>query len=239
MRDQRTRDRLVGAALAVLVMVLVLVLAVVGLLWWASEPAPDDTAPPPGTGQGAVAGTGTADQSAVEVPADLAADETWLGDVALEAGAVVTPDSRLRDVDAVARQLRAGPDGVVAGGLDVQATVPFEVVARELGEDTTVRAAEGSRAAVVRTVDLLGRRLRVVATGTVDVADGRLVVHPESVDVGGPAVLSRTIADVVRELVTIEHTVDGLPDGLVLTDVQVQQDGFRADLQGEDVVLSP
>lgn len=236
MSSQRSKDRLVGAAVAVLVMVLVLVLAVLGLLWWVSEPTADEAAPPRGSGQGprVVTNAGPAQE-----PTDLAADETWLGDVVLEAGAVVTPDSRLRDVDAVARQLRAGPDGVVAGGLDVQATVPFDVVARELGEDTTVRAADDSQATVVRTVEVLGRELRVVATGTVDVVDGRLVVRPQSVDVGGPAVLSRTIADVARELVTIEHTVDGLPDGLVLTDVRVQQDGFRADLVGEEVVLSP
>lgn len=238
MSSQRTKDRLVGAALAVLVMVLASVLAVAGLLWWLSEPADDGTTAPGGTGSGTGSGA-AAGAPPAEAPTDLADDETWLGDVALEAGAVVTPDSRLRDVDAVARQLRAGPEGVVAGGLDVQATVPFEVVARELGEDTTVRAAQGSQAAVVRTVELFGRELRVVATGTVDVEDGRLVVEPQSVDVGGPAALSRRIADLVRELVTIEHTVEGLPEGLVLTDVQVQQDGFRADLQGEDVVLSP
>jgi hypothetical protein len=39
--------------------------------------------------------------------------------------------------------------------------------------------------------------------------------------------------------VTIEQTVEGLPEGLVLRDVAVQDDGFRARLDGVDVRLAP
>lgn len=47
------------------------------------------------------------------------------------------------------------------------------------------------------------------------------------------------IASVVRRSVTIEHEIEGLPEGLVLQDVTVQDDGFRANLRGEDVKLTP
>ena len=42
----------------------------------------------------------------------------------------------------------------------------------------------------------------------------------------------------VRRFATIEHPIEGLPENLVLQDVTVQDDGFRADLSGRDVVLA-
>ena len=225
MSSQRTRDRLTGAEVAV---VLVLA-ALVALLWWISEPAGP-------TGRPAEPPPATAPPGSPAPPADLAADESWLADVVLDAGAVITPGSQLQDVRAVARAVRTGPDGARAGNLVVDATVPFEVVARELGSGIVVRRA-GSRAQVVRTVAVAGRRLRVVATGDVTVVRGRLVVEPRSIDVGGPALLAEGLADVARRLVTIEQDVQGLPEGLVLQRVTVEDDGFRAHLEGEDVRL--
>jgi hypothetical protein len=91
----------------------------------------------------------------------------------------------------------------------------------------------------VRTVELVGRELRVVATGTVEVEDGRLVVEPRNIDLGGPDFIGDAIAAVVRGLVTIEHDIEGLPEGLTLQDVTVREDGFRAGLAGQDVRLLP
>jgi hypothetical protein len=225
MGSQRTKDRLTGAAVTLLVLLLVLVV----LVWWVTEPADDSGEPsqaqPPRP-------------QIAAPPADLSEGETWLSDLVLDAGAVETPDASLRDVTARARNVRNRPTSLDAGWLSVDATVPFEVVAEELGgEGTTVRGDGPSRATVVRDVDVLGRQLRVVATGTVEVVSGRLVVEPRTIDVGGPDFLSRALGDVARALVTIEHDIEGLPEGLVLQDVTVQDDGFRANLQGEDVRL--
>jgi hypothetical protein len=85
----------------------------------------------------------------------------------------------------------------------------------------------------------LGRDIQVVATGTVKVEAGRLLVEPRAIDVGGPAFLAVVTAALVRGLVTIAHDIKGLPEGLVLEDVAVQGDGFRATLRGEDVKLVP
>ena len=137
------------------------------------------------------------------------------------------------------QDIRSGPDGVVAGSLVVDATVPFEVIAEQLGGDgTTVRPAGRSQATVERTVELAGRQLRVEATGTVTVRDGRLVVEPRSIDIGGPDVLGEGLAGLARGLVTIEHSFETLPPGLVLEEVTVQDDGFRAHLVGQDVDLA-
>lgn len=228
MDGQRTKDRLMGAAATLL---LLLVLAVV-LLWWVSEPGGDSAAP------GEQPGTAGPDRPpAAAPPSDLAEGETWLTGLTLDADVVVTPDASLTDVRAVAQDVRNTPTSLDAGWLAVDATVPFEVVADQLGEGTTVRGEDEDRATVVRTVDLLGREFRVVATGTVEVESGRLVVEPRSIDLGGPAFLADALGSAARALVTIEHSIEGLPEGLVLQEVTVQDDGFRANLQGEDVRL--
>lgn len=229
MSRTRAKDRITGAV----AMLGVLVLGT-GVAWWVvTEPAggapgpeatgPDRSAAPPDS----------------RPPSDLGPDAVWLGDLGLRSGTVVTPDSELLDVRASGRDVVTGPDGLVAGAVAVRATVTFHVVAAELGEDTVVRPAGGGQAEVLRTVEVLGRELSVAATGTVEVQGGRLVVEPRSIDLGGPQLLSEALADVVRELVTITHDIEGLPDGLVLRDVEVRPDGFRARLSGEDVRLVP
>jgi LmeA-like phospholipid-binding len=226
----RAKDWLIGAV----GMVLILGIAVAIFWWVVSDPAGGSAAgpaPAPTVDAGSTPRT--------EPPADLGGDDVWFGDVALDAGTVVAAGSTLRDVRAVGQDVVTGPDGLVAARLTVDATVPFEVVADEIGNGTVVGAADNGQAMVVRTVEALGREVRVVATGTVEVEAGKLVVEPRSIDVGGPDFLSDATAAVVRGLVTIEHSIEGLPEGLVLQDVAVQGDGFRANLRGEDVKLVP
>jgi len=230
MKRSRIKDGLVGAAIAVLG----LLLAGGLVLWWISEPV-DDSPPadPPRT-------TNADRQQRTEPPSDLVEGETWLGNMVLDAGTLATTESLLHDVTAIGQDVRTGPDSLVAGSLTVDATVPFEVVAEQVGgEGTTVSAASSSQATVERTVELAGRELRVVATGTVKVRNDKLVVEPRSIDIGGPDEVSEALAAVARGLVTIEHSFDALPPGLVLKEVTVQDDGFRANLVGQDVQLVP
>ncbi len=226
----RAKDWLIGAA----GMVIVLGLAV-AIAWWvvsspvrgvAAAPAPSPT-------------TGAEPTLGAEPPADLRGDEVWLADLALDAGTVAIAGSLLHDVRAEGQGVVTGPGGMVAERLAVDATVPFDVVAGELGDGTVVRAADGGQVLVVRTVQVLGRGLDVNATGTVRVDAGRLVVEPRSIDIGGPGFLSDALGAAVRSLVTIEHSIEGLPEGLVLQDVAVQGDGFRARLSGANVKLVP
>lgn len=226
----RAKDWLIGA----IGMLLALGVAVLILWWVVSNPAGAEEAEPISTPT-----VGPERPPAAEPPQNLGADDMWFADLALDAGTVVTPDSVLRNVRAVGHDVITGPDGLGIGRLAVDATVPFEAVADELGEGTVVRAADAGQATVVRTVEALGREVKVTATGTVEVEAGKLVVEPRSIDVGGPAFLSEATAAVVRGLVTIEHEIAGLPEGLTLRGVTVEGDGFRANLGGEDVTLAP
>ena len=227
MDRKRVMDWLLGALGMLVVLVLV---AVTG--WWAvTNPAGAGEATQPSAPD-------SADRpSELKPPGHLRDDQVWLADLKLAAGTVVAAGSSLHDVRAVGVGVITRPDGLVAAGLTVRATVPFAVVADELGGDTAVRAAADGQAMVTRTVEALGRELRLEATGTVEVVAGKIVVEPQSIDLGGPGFLSEALADIVRRLVTIEHPVEGLPDGLVLEDVTVTDDGFRAVLRGHDVRL--
>ena len=110
------------------------------------------------------------------------------------------------------------------------------MVADQFGEGASL-AADGDRAELRRSVTVLGRTVDVRATGTVRAEDGLIVVEPQEIDLGGPDLLSQAVGAAVRELVTIREPVEGVPEGLVLREVTVQDDGFRARLDGTDVRL--
>ena len=227
-RRRRVRDGLVGALVLLLVL---LIVAVVGF-WLLSRPADE----PSGSASPTPAPSAT-DPAGVETPDDLGPDETWLGDVDLSTSVLVSPDGTLLDVVATGRGIRSGPDGITAARLDVEATQPFATVAAGIGGGATLTAADDGRAELRRSVTVLGRTLDVRATGTVRAEDGLIVVEPQEIDLGGPDFLAQAVGAAVRELVTIRQPVEGVPEGLVLQEVTVRDDGFRARLSGTDVRL--
>lgn len=170
-------------------------------------------------------------------PADLAADETWLGTVDLRSADVVSADGDLQDVVASGAGVRFSSDGLRAERLDLDATVPFATVAREVGPDVRIFPAEAGRAGIERTVSILGREVTVQATGTVEADGGQLLIEPETVDLGGPAFLDSAASALARGLVTIRQDVAGVPEGMALTDVEVTEAGFAASLAGTDVTI--
>lgn len=177
--------------------------------------------------------------SRVEPPADLKADETWLGSIDLRSEDVVSADGALTDVHATGSGIRFGADGVRAERLDLDATIPFATVAEQVGPGTRVYAVSGGLAGVEREVSILGRDLTVRATGRVTADGGQLVIEPETIDLGGPSFVDSAVSALARSLVTIRQDVPGVPDGMTLTDVSVSGAGFGVTLTGADVRLNP
>lgn len=163
-------------------------------------------------------------------------DETWLQDVTLTSGEVRTQDGPLRDVTADGSGVRLTPDGLRAEELRLVATLPFETAAEQIGDDIELYAV-GELAGLRRTVEILGRQVRIEATGSVQAVDGRLVIEPETVDLGSFEWIDRVASAAVRSFVTIRHTVTGIPDGLLLDTVEVLPDGFGVELSGSDVSI--
>jgi LmeA-like phospholipid-binding len=185
----------------------------------AAEPPPTASPPPGGP------------------PPDLSEDETWLGAVDLRSADVVSADGSLTDVVASGVGVRFSAEDLRAQRLDIDATIPFETVAEEVGEDVRIFPAGGGLAGIERQVTLLGRDVTVSATGTVVADGGQLLIEPETVDLGGPAFLDAAASALARNLVTIRQDVAGVPEGMTLTDVEVTDAGFAASLTGADVVI--
>ena len=207
-------------ALAVAAVVVVATLPV-------ADPAPPTPSPSPAPGAPGAPGA----------PSSVAEGETWLGDVDLSSSSVLTSDGPLTDVRATGAGVRLTTDGLRAQRLDIGAVLPFATAARQIG-DVELYAAGNGRAGVRRTASVLGREIAIRATGTVRAVDGQLVIEPESVDLGGPGLVDSALSAAASRFVTIRHTVTGLPAGMRLTGVSVQQNGFRATLAGTDVVLT-
>ena len=192
-----------------------------------------------GSGGGAVDAppAPTASGPAARAPADLGTNETWLGSVDLSSADVVSADGDLVDVRASGTGVRFSPNGLRADRLDLDATVPFGTVAAQVGPDVTIYSAGGGLAGIERTVTILGRDIPVEATGSVTADGGRLLIEPDTVDLGGPSFIDSAASALARSLVTIRQPVPGVPEGMALTDVEVTDAGFAASLAGTDVTI--
>ena len=166
----------VGATLAVLVLALVVLVLSLGS---GASGAPAASPTPRPSGSATVA----------QQPADLADDETWLGAVDLRSQDVVSAKGDLVDVVATGSGVRFSQAGLKAQSLDIDATIPFDTVAEQVGQDVTVFDAGNGKTGVERQVTILGRDLTLKATGTVTADGGQLLIEPETVDLGGPSFL--------------------------------------------------
>jgi hypothetical protein len=170
-------------------------------------------------------------------PTDLTADETWLGAVELRSQDVVSAKGGLVDVVATGSGVRFSKAGLRAERLGIDATIPFDTVAAQVGQDVTVYDAGNGKTGVERKVTILGRDLTLRATGTVTADGGQLLIEPETVDLGGPSFLDAAASSLARSLATIRQDVPGVPAGMTLDAVAVTPQGFDARLSGTDVTI--
>ncbi|NHA67408.1 LmeA family phospholipid-binding protein [Phycicoccus flavus] len=173
----------------------------------------------------------------VPPPDDLTADQTWLGAVDLRSREVVSADGDLVDVEATGTGVRFGPEALEAATLAIRATVPFDTASEQVGDGTRLYAVSGGLVGLRRPARVLGRDLVVQATGTVRAEDGRLVLEPETVDVGGPGFVGAAASALARDLVRLRLEVPGVPEGMVLREVSVSGAGFDVRLDGTDVTV--
>ena len=123
------------------------------------------------------------------------------------------------------------------GTASISATLPTasieQIVADRSQLDVTV-AVDGD--ALTASGRVLG--LALAANLVPRVEDGRLLVNVENVLIGGLTVSVDDLPGAIGDRLTdVEIPVEGLPEGLVLSDVTVVADGVRITADGTDVVL--
>lgn len=227
--------RLLDAALGALVMLLVVVLA--GWVLWnsLSTPVGESTRPPSATSPN---DPSRVPQGELAPPDGLPEDQLWLGNVSISSRSLIAAATPLHDVQGSGRNIISGKDGIRAEWVRLTGTVPFDVVATEMGPDTSLERVGQSEVRVLRTIELLGRTIDAVATGTVHVVEGRLVMEPVNVRIIGAGFLDSVLTELAKRYVNIAHEIEGLPEGLVLQHVSIVRGGFRATLEGTDVLLT-
>jgi hypothetical protein len=121
--------------------------------------------------------------------------------------------------------------------IDGTATLSYELLAAQLGGDTTLRR-EGDGLRITRTVELLGYTLPLTATGTLTLDGDEVVVDVEQaagVGVDVPDFLVNRVSD----LLDLRYQVPALPFGLRLTSVRPTDAGVEVRVEAEDAVLAP
>jgi hypothetical protein len=119
--------------------------------------------------------------------------------------------------------------------IDGTATLSYQLLAAQLGGDTTLRR-EGDGLRITKTVEVLGRTVPLTAAGTVTLDGNDLVVDVQQASGAGVDVPG-SLVDRVGDLLDIRYAIPALPFGLRLTGVEPGRDGVDVTVAAEGTVL--
>jgi hypothetical protein len=120
--------------------------------------------------------------------------------------------------------------------IDGTATLSYDLLSAQLGGDTTLRH-EGDGLRITRTVELLGQRIPLTATGTATLKGSQLLIDVEKA-AGAGVDLPGFLVSRASDLLDLRYDIPALPFGLQLTGVRPADDGVVVQLEAEDAVLS-
>jgi hypothetical protein len=120
--------------------------------------------------------------------------------------------------------------------IDGTVTLSYALLSAQLGADTRLER-EGDGLRITRTVEVLGHRLRLTATGQVLLHGDDLVVDVEHASGAGVDVPD-WLLDRAVDLLEVRYTVPALPFGLRLTGVTPAEDGVDLHVEAVDTVLA-
>jgi hypothetical protein len=144
-------------------------------------------------------------------------------------------DVSLRGVQVALSDVLSGSvQQVPVEGVDGTVTLPYALLADELGPGTTVtRDGDGLR--VERTVEVAGVSLPLTARATVSL-DGDTLVFDVG-DVSGAGVDVPPLLVEVSDALDVRYRIPPLPFGLQVTGVEPADDGVRLRVEAVDTVL--
>lgn len=206
---------------------LFLVLLVAGLVAFVVMTRPLDDLPTPDPGPST---TAAAEPTA---PTDLAEGEAWVPGAEVTAPRVLLGEGQdLRRVTARATETRLASDGSIrVRHLDVDGLVPYSVVENEVGRGIRLAPGEDGLVRVSMPVGVFGRGLTISVLARVQADGERIAVTPVRIVGGG------LFGDALSQLPAIRQKIPHLPPGMRVTDVRVEDGGFRIHAVGDDVSL--
>ena len=145
--------------------------------------------------------------------------------------------------DVVLRGVQVPLSGVISGAVEEipveriegTATLSYALLSDQLGADTEL-AREGDGLRITRTVEVLGRQLRLTAIGQVTLDGGDLVADVQQATGAGVEVPG-FLLDRAADLLDLRYAVPSLPFGLQLTSVRPADDGVVIQVEATDTVL--
>jgi hypothetical protein len=145
--------------------------------------------------------------------------------------------------DVVLRGVEVPLSSVLAGSvqevpverIDGTATLSYALLSAQLGSGTELER-EGDGLRITRTVEVLGRQVRLTATGQVALEGNDLVVDVEEASGAGVDVPG-FLLDRATDLLDLRYPVPALPFGLQLTGVRPAADGVDIRVEATDTVL--
>jgi hypothetical protein len=119
--------------------------------------------------------------------------------------------------------------------IDGTATLSYALLSAQLGSGTQLER-EGDRLRITRTVEILGRHLRLTAAGRVTLEGSDLVVDVREATGAGVEVPG-FLLDRAADLLDLRYSVPELPFGLELTGVRPGADGVDIRVEATGTVL--
>lgn len=143
----------------------------------------------------------------------------------------------LLDVTAPFSELLSGSPDVEVDRVEGSATLPYDVVAAQIGPNTTLEPdSDGLR--ITRTVSLLGLEAPLSAAGTVTVEDGNvLLISVEEAEAVGVEVPEVFLSEGI-ELLNVRYQLPAPPFDLQVTDVSAGRNGVVVGLEAASTVLA-
>lgn len=161
------------------------------------------------------------------------------GQTTLSADQLDTKNGPLYDVKVTGDEIAITDQESKAGKLKVEVRVPYQTLGSYFPGKSTVDHESDDKVTVKTTLPVFGRDLTVNATCKFKAEDGLLAITPVKIDSGAPNWLEKPVLALVENQFTIRRGIDGLPEGLEITEASAAEDGLSISLAGENVVLVP
>lgn len=119
--------------------------------------------------------------------------------------------------------------------IDGVAVLPYDLLAGEIGPDTSLRRDDG-QLAITRSVSLAGLDTELTAAGQVGVEDGMLLIDVENASAAGVEV-PEFVVEQASDLLGLSYELPVLPFGLEYTEVSPRDDGVAVSAVSDGAVL--